>query len=83
MERITTQKEIAKALKLSTSFLFYIIQGKQRPSSARALELERLSGIGRMQWLYGSAPELRREIERVFGKINVKRGRPKSKEVAK
>ena len=80
MDRKTSLTELAKALNLAPSFLFYILKGERRPSSARALILEGISGVGRMTWLYGTPAELRRGLERVYGKINTKRGRP-TKEV--
>jgi len=73
--KIITQKILAKKLGLTPSHLHYILKGERRPSSKNAVRLERRSGVGRMVWLYGTKKEIRREIERSFGKINFKRGR--------
>jgi hypothetical protein len=46
--------------------------------------MESMSGIGRMSFLYAKPSEIKKELERVYGKINFRRGRvPKIKEVSK
>jgi len=75
-QKIITQKKLAGKLRLSPSHLCEILGGLKRPSSKKASQLERVSGVGRMIWLYGSKSEIKRELERAFGKINFGRGRP-------
>lgn len=40
-----------------------------------AARLESISGVGRMTWMYGRPLDIRRELERVYGRINFRRGR--------
>lgn len=83
METIT-QTKLSEALGVDPAFLCKVLKGYKRPTSARALALESASGVGRMTWLYAKPCEIRRELERVFGKINFKRGRlPGRREVKK
>lgn len=80
--KTTTQKHISKRLGLDPSFFCKLINGKQRPSAQKAAALEVSTGIGIRTWLYGKPVELKRELERVYGKINFKRGRlPGKREV--
>lgn len=71
------QADIAKKLGLSTSFFCHIINGQRRPSPRRAVELEEITGIGRMVWLYGDILDLRIKLELAYGKINFTKGRPR------
>jgi transcriptional regulator with XRE-family HTH domain len=79
-----TQRSISKRLGLDPSFFCKLINGKQRPSALKAANLEVVTGIGIRTWLFGKPVELKRELERVYGKINFKRGRlPGKAEVKK
>ena len=73
--KITTQKQIAQRVGLDPSFLSKIMAGKARPSATKAAELEVVTGIGIRTWLFGRNVEIRRELERAYGKINFRRGR--------
>lgn len=73
--KTTTQRTLSKRLGLNPSAFCKIINGKQRPSAAKAANLEVVTGIGIRTWLFGKPVELKRELERVYGKINFKRGR--------
>ena len=57
--------------------------GKSRPSATKAAELEVVTGIGIRTWLFGRNVEIRRELERAYGKINFRRGRLPLKKEAK
>ena len=74
MKRIT-QKQLAIALGLSAPYLSEILGGKKKPAAQKAGHLESVTGIGIRTWLFGKNHELRRELEKVYGKINFKRGR--------
>ena len=74
--KTTTQRSIAKRLDIDPSFFCKLINGKQRPSARRAASLEVSTGIGIRTWLFGRPDDIRRELERAFGKINFKTGRP-------
>jgi len=79
---IANQAKIAKRLEISPSFFCHIIHNQKRPSVKKAVELERISGISRMVWLYGDTHMLRVMIESVYGKINFAKGHPsKSKKM--
>lgn len=78
-----TQREMSKRLKVDPSFLCKIINGKKRPTADRAANLEVVSGIGIRTWLFGKPAEIKRELEKVYGKINFKRGRFPGKREAK
>ena len=71
------QTDVAKDLGLPPSFFCHIINGQRRPSTKKALDLEKRSGVARMVWLYGNVTDLRRELEAVYGKINFAKGRPR------
>ena len=73
--KITTQKQIARHLGLDPSFFSKVMAGKSRPSVAKAAALEVATGVGIRTWLYGRPAEIRRELEKVYGKINFRRGR--------
>jgi len=79
-----TQKEISKRLGVEPSLFCKIINGKKRPTATRAAHLEMVSGIGIRTWLFSKHGDIRKELERVYGKINFKRGRlPGKREVKK
>ena len=83
MKRIT-QKQLASVLGLSAPYLSEILGGKKKPSASKSALLELVTGIGIRTWLFGKNHEMRRELERVYGKINFKRGRlPGKREVKK
>jgi transcriptional regulator with XRE-family HTH domain len=76
-----TQRELSKRLGVDPSFFCKVINGKKRPNADKAARLESVSGIGIRTWLFGKPTELRRELERVYGKINFLKGRrPSHKE---
>lgn len=80
MKRIK-QTDIANELGIAASFFCHIINGQRRPSPQKAIELEKKSGIERMIWLYGKHHDLRRELEKKYGKIiNFSKGRPRKSE---
>ena len=79
MERIIFQKDIAAVLGINKSGVSALFRGKRRFSSKRAANLERITGIGIRTWLYGTPEEIKRELEKVYGTINFKRGRPLGK----
>ena len=79
-----TQKSLAMRLGEDPAFFNKMLRGKGRPSATRAAKLEVATGIGIRTWLFGSPTEIKRELEKVYGKINFKRGRlPKKAEVSK
>lgn len=82
--KTTTQRNISKKLGLTPSTFCKLISGTYRPSAKVAAALEVATGIGLRSWLFGKPSEIKRELERVYGKINFKRGRlPHKKEVGK
>ena len=83
MKRIT-QKELSNKLGVNAPFLCNLLKGNKRPTADKAAKMESMSGIGRMSFLYAKPSEIKKELERVYGKINFRRGRvPKIKEVSK
>lgn len=79
-----TQREISKRLGVDPSFFCKIINGKKKPTAKKAAHLETVSGIGIRTWLYSKNSEIKKELEKVYGKINFKRGRlPGKREVKK
>jgi transcriptional regulator with XRE-family HTH domain len=82
INRTTTQREISKRLGVNPSYFCKIIHGKKRPTADKAAMLETSSGIGIRTWLYGKPTEIKKELEKVYGKINFLKGRfPKQIEV--
>ena len=80
--KTTTQKSLSTRLGEDPAFFNKMLNGKKKPTAARAAKLERQTGIGIRTWLFGKPDEIRRELEKVYGKINFKRGRlPKQREV--
>lgn len=65
-----TQRKLAEVLKLNRSSLCNILHGRRRPSLAKAVALEKISGIPRLLWLFGDKVQLRREIKTLYGEIN-------------
>ena len=83
MKKIT-QKELSNRLGLDPSFLCKVLKGLKHPSPDKSAHLEMVSGIGIRTWLFGKPAEMKKELERVYGKINFKRGRlPGKREVKK
>lgn len=79
-----TQKELSNRLGVDPSFFCKVINGKKRTSPDKAATLELVSGIGIRTWLYGKPVELKKELEKVYGKINFLKGRfPKQNEAQK
>ena len=77
-----TQKSLSTMLGEDPAFFNKMLHGKKKPNAARAAKLEKQTGIGIRTWLYGTPSEIKRELEKVFGKINQKRGRlPGKREV--
>lgn len=77
-----TQRMVARRIGVSPSQFCQMLKGKKRPSPPMASRLEVLTGIGIRTWLFGKPDEIRRELEKVYGKINFKRGRvPGKREV--
>ena len=77
-----TQKLLAERLGEDPAFFNKMLKGKKRPTARRAAKLEVSTGIGIRTWLFGKPEEIKRELERIYGKINFKRGRlPKKTEV--
>ena len=70
-----TQKTLSTRLGEDPAFFNKMLHGKKKPNAARAAKLEKQTGIGIRTWLYGTPGEIKRELEKVFGKINQKRGR--------
>lgn len=82
MKRTITQKDLAEILGVKRSNLSEVFSGKLRFGSERSARLEKITGIGIRTWLFGKPDEIRKELEKVYGKINFKRGRlPKQIEV--
>jgi len=73
-----TQGRLSNLLSLPASQLHGILHGYRRPSAAKAVHLEDVSGVERMTWLYSDHKEITRSLEKVYGKINFSKGRPKS-----
>ena len=71
--KIITQKQIAQRVGLDPSFLSKIMAGKSRPSATKAAELEVVTGIGIRTWLFGRNVEIRRELERAYGRLPLKK----------
>ena len=78
-----TQKSLSIRLQEDPAFLNKMLNGKKKPTAGRAEKLERKTGIGIRTWLFGKPDEIRRELEKVYGKINFKRGRVPGKREAK
>lgn len=84
MKRTITQKELAGILGVKRSNLSEMLSGKLGLGRDRSARLEQITGIGIRTWLFGTPDEIKRELEKVYGKINFKRGRlPKQREVKK
>jgi transcriptional regulator with XRE-family HTH domain len=76
------QKELSSRLQLDPPFFNKILSGKKKPTAPVAARLEQLTGIGIRTWLFGKPEEIKRELEKIYGKINFKRGRlPGKKQV--
>ena len=78
-----TQKTLSTRLGEDPAFFNKMLHGKKKPNAARAEKLAKQTGIGHMTWLYGTPSEIKRELEKVFGKINFKRGRVPGKRAVK
>ena len=76
MKRTITQKSLAEILTMSSVQIHMILSGRRKVGAKKAAALEYLTGIGIRTWLFGSPAEIRIELERVYGRINFKRGRP-------
>ena len=83
MKRTITQKDLAGVLGVKRSNLSELFSGKRRFGAKRAASLEQTTGIGIRTWLFGKPDEIRRELEKVYGKINFKRGRVPGRREAK
>lgn len=77
MKTIITQKQVAKILNTDTAFICRLLNGKLKPTTNKAAKFEQITGIDRMIWLYAAPEILRQELERVYGNINDRRGRPR------
>ena len=78
-----TQKELSKRLGMDFSNLSKVLRGKRKVSTEKAADLEQITAIGLRVWLFGTPVQIQDEIEKIYGKINFRRGRPfKKKEVS-
>jgi len=75
MERTITQRELAKVLGVNRSNLSELLNGKKRFGKNKSARLEEITGIRLRTWLFGKPEEIRQELEKVYGRINFKRGR--------
>jgi len=81
MERTIAQRELAKVLGVNRSNLSELLSGKKRFGKNNSARLEKITGIELRTWLFGKPEEIRCELEKVYGRINFKRGRlPKNEE---
>jgi hypothetical protein len=62
-ERIT-RKQIALEAEISPDFLSQILHGKRPCPKAAAVRLERVTGISKVIWVWGSPSEMRTALER-------------------
>lgn len=74
-KRTITQKELAEILGVQRSNLSEFFSGKRRFGAKRSARLEHTTGIGLRLWLFGAPNEIRRELEKIYGRINFQRGR--------
>lgn len=73
MERITN-KELAKIVGITPQHFCEIKAAKSKPSRKLAHRLEKVTGIPRLTWLYGTTDEIREQLEHFFahGKAETK-----------
>jgi transcriptional regulator with XRE-family HTH domain len=81
--KITTQKSLSERLGIDPALFSKMLKGKKRLTASKAARVEHITGIGIRIWLFGKPEEIRRELERVYGRINFKRGRLPGKREAK
>lgn len=82
--KIITQKSLSELLEVDPALLSKVLRGKKRFTAEKSAKVEHKTGIGIRTWLYGKPEDMRRELERVYGRINFKRGRlPGKREVKK
>lgn len=71
-----TQKKLAQLLDVDPSFLCKMLRGDRRPSPHMAAKLEQITGIGIRVWLYEGNIAITDSLEKIYGRINRKVGRP-------
>lgn len=59
----TTQKEIANMANIGPDFLSHIIRGRRRCPRDVAVRLEKVTGIDRTTWVWGTSLEIRLAVE--------------------
>ncbi|MBM9514054.1 helix-turn-helix transcriptional regulator [Desulfogranum marinum] len=57
-----TQKEIAHSANISPDFLSHIIRGRRRCPRDAALRLEKVTGISKVVWVWGTPEEIRSAV---------------------
>lgn len=77
-----TQVNVAKCLGVNPSFISLILSGKRRFSPGMAMSISRKTGIDASVLIFSNHKIIKKELERVYGPINNKRGRPKKKQHA-
>ena len=65
MERMT-QKELAQRVGITRQHFSQIKARSRLPSRKLAVRLEKITGIKRMIWLYGTTDEIREQLEHFF-----------------
>ena len=73
--RTITQKELAEILGVQRSNLSEFFRGKRRFGAKRSARSEQTTDIGLRLWLFGTPNEIKAQLEKVYGKINFRRGR--------
>ena len=80
MDKKITQKELAKKLCISATFMQQLLTDEfRRPSPAMAKRLEIRTGIKKELWIWGGKYKIRKALEDKYGKINYGRGRLRAK----
>lgn len=57
-----TQKEIARLVHIGPDFLSHIIRGRRPCPRDVAMRLEKVTGISRLIWVWGTSEEIRKAI---------------------
>lgn len=82
--KTTTQKSLSEKLGIDPALFNKVLKGKKRLTALKSAKAEQVTGIGIRTWLFGKPEEIRSELEKVYGRINFKRGRlPGKREVKK
>ena len=62
-KRRTTQKEIARLASIKPDFFSHIIRGRKKCPPGVAVQLEEVTGISRVTWVWGEPKAIQQAVE--------------------